>query len=243
MDGEWRHAIRIENWFMAQLGEHDLLLPDELTRIPGLLWLWFELLDQKNRVLAGNWAVAEVTGQPVLPDGAQVIALDSFSSAQWSGGEVERGEYAGRVELLAGRGHGFFEFLLTPPPHSRGMTLLGELSSARPGPGVPQTDQDVYPTEVCVMLGDEEVQRVVLGNQYADARGSLSHMHGFAGRYGEPMRIEIPAEIVRKAALRGGREVRLRLLVPEDSRPAGGLTIYGARAGRYPCGLTVLWHK
>ncbi len=251
MDGDWRETLALDTWDLACLGEHELVLAPELTHKPGLVWLWFELLDDRSQVLAGNWAVVEVTGAPVLPDHAELVDLARPAAARWSGGEVERGEHAGIPELLAGRGTGHFEFFLRPPSGARGLTLLAELSSARgrgatyagPGPGIPQTDEYAYPTEVVVSLGGEELQRVVLGNQYADARGALSHMHGFAGRYGEPVSLEVSPELLRKILLTVEGDLKLRLEVPEDARHPGGLTVYGARAGRYPCGLTARWRK
>lgn len=243
MEGDWRQTIPVDNWVLTSLEQRELELPAELTKAPGLVWVWFEVLDQSNRVLAGNWAVVEVTGEPHLPEHARVVDLGSPAAAAWSGEEVERGDHEGAVQLLAGRGHGFFEFALQPPAGIRGLTVLAELSSARPGPGIPQTDEYAFPTEVSVKLGDEEVQRLILGNQYADARGALSHMHGFEGRYGEPIRVEVSTEVLRKVLLASEGKVNLRLEVAEGARPAGGLTIYGPRAGRYPCGLMVLWHR
>jgi len=241
MDGDWRETFAVGAWPLACLGEHELALPPELLAHPGLVWVWFELLDERSKVLAGNWAVLEVTGEPVLPAAAQVLDLGDVAAAQWTDPEIERGEYDGRVELLAGRGTGYFDFTLDPPDGARGLTVLAELSSARPRPGLAQTDQYTYPTDVVVSLNGEELQALPLGNQYADARGALSHMHGFAGRYGEPVRIEVPPDLLRKVLATKPEALVLRLAVPDDAQHPGGLTIYGPRAGRYPCGLTALW--
>jgi hypothetical protein len=240
MDGEWRETVAVGDWDMARLGHHDLPLPAELTSRPGLVWVWLELLDEDSRVLAGNFAVLEVTGPAEVPQGGQLLDL-AAATGRWSG-PVERAEVgADGVQLLSGEGSGTFRFPLKPPAGAVGLTILAELSSRRPGPGVPQTDADAWPTGVTLRLGDAEVARLPIGNQYADARGALSHMHGLAGRYGEPVRVEVGAEVLA-AAVGGGGRLNLAFAVEAADATCGGLTIYGPRAGRYPCGLTVLWH-
>ncbi len=241
MDGEWTETFEIDDWALESVGENALALPGELTASPALLWVWFELVDAEGAVLAGNWAVVEVVGEPAVGERVEILDLGAVSEAGGDG-EIERGEYNGRVELLAAEGAAFFEFALSPPRGARGMTLIAEVSSRRPGPGVPQTDAETWPTEVVVRLAGGEIYRHVVGNQYADARGALSHMHGFAGRYGEPVVVEVSEEEFGKALGRTGRgPLTLRLEVPEDAKYTGGLTIYGPRAGRFPCGLTVIW--
>jgi hypothetical protein len=244
MESDWRETIAVGNWALACLGEHELGLPAHLTAAPGLVWVWFELVGAQSRVLAGNFAVLEVTGPLPLPAGAQLVDLGSYLAAGPDPRALERGEYGGQVQVLSFPGEGWVEFAIAPPPGAHALTILAELSSRRPGPGVPQTDADVYPTEVAVRLEGQEIERLVIGNQYADARGALSHMHGFAGRYGQPVRVEVPPESLRRAkAAAGGAELRLCFEVPPDAAQPGGLTLYGPRAGRYPCGLTLLWHQ
>lgn len=239
MDAHWQDTIAIGDWDMAGIGEHPLELPLELTARPGLVWVWLELLNDDSHVLAGNWAVVEVVGEGASDAVLHTVDLGAVIAGDWDGGEVEKGEVDGAVQLLAGRGQGFFEFAVPVPEASDGLALLAELSSARPGAGIPQTDADAYPTEVVCQIQGRQVYRAILGNQYADSRGALSHMHGFAGRYGEPVRIDVPAAAVAEARRNDG-EMRVRLAVPEDADHPGGLTIYGPRAGRYPCGLALI---
>jgi hypothetical protein len=156
---------------------------------------------------------------------------------------VQKREYAGRVEIICGAGAGKFDFALAPPEGATALTLLAELSGHRPGPHIPQTDAETWPTQVAVRLGDVEVARLSLLNQYADARGALSHMHGFAGLYGEPVRVEVPPELFAQAAAKTTKAGRVVLRLAVEGEEAGGLAVYGPRAGRYPCGLTVIWHK
>ena len=243
MDGEWRTTLPLADWDLQRMGDHRLELPANLTDRPGLVWVWFELLDQEGRVLAGNFVVFEVLGEPVLPEGTEVIDLSSVRGGRWKGGPVQKREYAGRVEIICGAGAGKFDFALAPPEGATALTLLAELSGHRPGPHIPQTDAETWPTQVAVRLGDVEVARLSLLNQYADARGALSHMHGFAGLYGEPVRVEVPPELFAQAAAKTTKAGRVVLRLAVEGEEAGGLAVYGPRAGRYPCGLTVIWHK
>jgi hypothetical protein len=240
MDGDWRETIQIGNWEMTRLGEQELALGEALTAHAGVVWVWFELLDEASRVLAGNFAVLEVVGPPGLPEGARVLDLGACTG-EFSGGEVEKAEHEGVVQLASGTGAGRLDFDVPLPASVGALTILGELSSRRPGRDVPQTDDDAWPTEVAVKLNEQEVGRLIIGNQYADARGALSHMHELAGRYGEPVRIEVPADTARNLA--GTGKLVLRFEAVEKDGHAGGLAVYGPRAGRYPCGLTVVWSR
>ena len=63
-------------------------------------------------------------------------------------------------------------------------------------------------------------------------------MHGFLGRYGRLVRLQVPAAMVKTAVETG--ILCLRIASVDSGRDRGGLTIYGSRAGRYPCGVTLL---
>ncbi len=233
LDGDWIEAVHIDDWISAALGEFDLQLPDELTSRPGLVWLWAELVDAKDRVLAGNFAVVEVVGEFGVPN-AMLVDLAAARAERFE--KTERGTVDGSVEFLAGAGVGRFEFDVAVPEGRPALEILAEISSWRPG--APQTDHEAVPSVVRICVGGEEVHRVRIGNQYADARGALSHMHGLAGRYGELVRCNVPRELVAKY----GADGRLRLSIEAlEEDGTGGVCIYGRRAGRWPCGLVVRW--
>ncbi|MGC9318149.1 MAG: glycoside hydrolase family 2 protein [Armatimonadota bacterium] len=217
-----------------------LRLPDE----PGLTRVEASLHDPLGRPVAWNLRVLETVAetQAVAAGEGQVVlsALPGQCEASFEG-DVECGQVAGEIHLLAGHGDGALEcrFVLPDaldPDAVQALALLAELSSARPG--APQTDEDRWPSLVAVSLGEQTVRRVVLADQPADARGALSHMHGLLGRYGQIVTARLSGDSARAAVSDG--EITARFAVSDSGADRGGLTVYGSRAGRYPCGITLV---
>jgi len=178
----------------------------------------------------------------VLPDGRLVVrrlAGEVLTSTGWHEAEVERGKVGEEQHLMAGVGSGNFDYslgeLVGEAPEK--LTVLLEASSKRPG--APQTSEDTWPTDLKVTLNGVLIDARTLADQAADHRGALSHMHGFHGRYGELVRIEVTGDTLTEV-LAAGPEMRLRLEVPQDACNRGGLTVYSSRAGRYPCDVTLV---
>jgi len=152
-------------------------------------------------------------------------------------GECERGEVDGQVQLFGAQGSGWLEYAFELPadlPVERveAVTAVFEASSKRPG--APQTDADTWPSVLEVSLNGVSAAKVVLRDQPADSRGVLSHMHGFQGRYGELLNVRVSGEALAQTLEHEGT-IRLRLCCEEPVGHGGGLTVYGSRAGRYPC--------
>ncbi|GAB4252437.1 MAG: hypothetical protein Kow00109_28040 [Acidobacteriota bacterium] len=106
----------------------------------------------------------------------------------------------------------------------------------------PMTDGRRHPSLVRIVAGGRTVGRVYLPDDPADHRGLLSWLAQprdgrlyEAGTYGELVRIEIPAEVLRQALVDG----RLRLRLEVDEALPGGLAVYGRDFGRYPVDPTV----
>lgn len=224
----------------ADGGALELVAPDE----PGLVRVYAEIDDGRGGVSAMNLRFVEVRG-PVVDareiDDALVLTLTPGAGEARFEGEVERGIVEGEVQLLAGQGDGevIYCFTLpegTQPAEIASIEVVTELSSARPG--APQTEAERWPSEVAISIGGHGASRVELANQPADTRGALSHMHGLLGRYGELVVAKVTGERARGAVCEGAVEVRLQGTGADLGR--GGLTIYGARAGRYPVGVTLV---
>ena len=64
-------------------------------------------------------------------------------------------------------------------------------------------------------------------------------MHGFQGRYGELLSMTLTGDRLAQAP-GADRVVTLRLECEPPPGKGGGLTVYGARAGRYPCEVQLL---
>lgn len=201
--------------------------------------------------LAANWSYLEVRdGQlpavETLASGALVLrklAGDVEVSTAWHEAEVERGVVDFEQHLFGGveAGHLDYRFVLPEgfdATACRKLTLLLEASSKRLG--APQTEGQPWRSDLQVTLNDVPVGEVLLEDQYADSRGALSHLHGFRGRYGQVVRLEVTGEALKQALAGGGGELRLRLAVSRSSLNHRGLLVYSSRAGRCPCDVTLI---
>jgi predicted transcriptional regulator len=110
----------------------------------------------------------------------------------------------------------------------------------------PQTEARKRPSRVVVSVNGHEVGRATLADDPADARGVLSFQvqgQWELGSYGYLTTIEAD-EATTRAILdanttSGTRTLRVRFEVPRGPG-AGGLNLYGARAGAFPMNPTVL---
>jgi len=215
-------------------------VPDE----PGLTRVQVELLDDAGRAQAMNFCYVESVGECGRAAGGDVVVrLLAGDCAADFVGAIERGEVEGEVHLLAAEGPGRVEYAFALPadlPTERIASVEVVLEASSRKPGAPQTGPDKWHSQVHLQIGGEEVGARVLTDQPADSRGALSHMHGFRGRYGELVRAEVPAHAVRPALERG--IIRLTMHCGVHDERCGGLTIYGSRAGRYPCDVCLVVH-
>ena len=216
-----------------------LAVPDE----SGLVRVESVVEDGCGRPSAMNLHFIEVVDEKrgASADDSIVLRLPAGVAEAEFEGPVERAEVDGVVHLLAGLADGEAIYRFVLPDGIDGedvasLTLLAELSSAREG--APQTSTDRWPTRLRVAIGPTEAARLELPDQPADARGALSHMHGLLGRYGALVTAAVAGEQAR-AAIEGG-VVTVRLTVERAATDRGGLTVYGSRAGRYPCDVTLL---
>ena len=203
--------------------------------------------------LAANFAVFELWEHslpPVeaLPDGSLILrrrAGDFEVSTAWHEAEIDRGRAGDEVHLLGGVEAGNIDFLFSLPEDFspgdwQGLTVLLEASSKRLG--APQSDGRPWRSDLAVSLNGVPVGAVTLENQFADSRGALSHMHGLHGRHGQLVCLEADACCLGEALEHDGKALLLRLDVPRCALNHRGLTVYTARAGRYPCDVTLIFH-
>ena len=160
----------------------------------------------------------------------------NWAQAEWSGGTGER-DKARAEDCCYGFGHGFFEWLLplSGPElaKARRIRVLCEASSHRTDS--PQTDADIFPTTLQVLLNDVPVHQGVLPNHPHDARGVLSYWRGGRGAYGYLTRATAEADLLREVLDHGAEQgLRLRCAVPADALAQGGLTLYGSECGAFP---------
>jgi hypothetical protein len=142
-----------------------------------------------------------------------------------------------------------------------GMTIVSEKGTI-PGYGknsFPQTDEQLHGSLVTVIANNQKIGQVELTDDPADHNGLLSWMNqtpGWewgsddrskpwlleeAGSYGYPVRVKLDGT-AKKSALESGK-VTIRLFVDEAGKNRGGLSVYGAKSGKYPMDLSILVTK
>jgi len=264
-EGSWqRQPAEWRKWEVVEQPPLTVEVPEDA---PGKLGtVRVELVDGQC-VLARNYVHLLVERDPpprVEMDGADAIALrfEPDELADW-GFEtpVPMGEgIAG--QKISGEGAGFIQYRLELPDgvtwdRLAGVRVRAELA-ARAGdaklawqgprrqrwlipPHYPQTDVHKWPTDVTLLLNGRAVGTQTLPDDPADARGALSHHHGYQGSYGYLTEFEAETALVEtlRGELASEGVLRLRWQVDEDAKHKGGLAIFGERLGRYPCSPTI----
>lgn len=106
----------------------------------------------------------------------------------------------------------------------------------------PQTDRRKYPGAVGIYMNGYPLEPVALEDDPADARGVLSHMAKFHhGSYGYLIQAEMLTEGAPGFLSRLRRDPQIRVTFEVSAGPeAAGLSVYGARTGRYPVDPTLI---
>jgi hypothetical protein len=160
---------------------------------------------------------------------------ENWIQAEWSGYSGTR-EQAAAADACWGFGHGFFEWEFPAEgidlPNVRRIRVLCEASSRRID--VPQTDDDLFPTSMQMLLNDVRVSEANLPNHPHDSRGALSYLRNGKGAYGYLLRATVEEALLAQVRQNMIGPFRLRCAVPSASLAPNGLQIYGAECGRYP---------
>jgi len=222
------------------------LIELEAPAAPGLVRVQANLKDAKGRLAAMNFCYLEILGErPAaqwIADNALLLRRRAGQATAQFNGECEEGQVDGEVHLIGGEGSGCLDYsfeLPTDLPVDSIETIVAVFEASSKRPGAPQTDADTWPSLLRVILNQTLVAELTLRNQPADSRGALSHMHGFEGRYGELVTVRVGHQQLAQALDAPGNIV-LRLECERPPGRGGGLTVYGSRAGRYPCDAQLL---
>ena len=264
--GEQR-VERLARYSVTETGMLRVTLPEEPGLATVQLWLCDgDATRARNYVNVDVHAVAEdsPTLEPRvvserLPGGGSAVSFapEGFSDCSWPNPIIGQGD-----AKLGGPGAGWVEYELRLPEEVEvtAMTRMrvrfeAGARTARsrigwPDPAYvkptdyPQTEARKRPSRVVVSVNGVEVGRSELPDDPADARGVLSFQaqgQWEMGSYGYLITLEAPAEALSAIRTEVGTErlLRVRFEVPRG-RGAGGLNLYGARAGAYPLNPTVL---
>jgi hypothetical protein len=108
----------------------------------------------------------------------------------------------------------------------------------------PQTDGKLWPTDVTLSLNGVPFKEAPIQNDFADARGVLSHVARYHhGSCGEVVDAAISGDALEalKKALGGNRVIALRFEVKPGAPHVGGLALYGSDMGCYPADPTLVF--
>ncbi|NIA15624.1 MAG: hypothetical protein GWP08_16295, partial [Nitrospiraceae bacterium] len=176
--------------------------------------------------------------------------VNSFAAAAGNAPPAFSPDPAGK---LWASGACFFEYRIRLPrglkaKNIAGCRLVAEVGSkavserldwpARKKAGdYPQTDAPAWPTDVTLSINGVPFETVTIENDFADARGVLSHMaHFHHGSNGKLVDVPITGAAFEALAeaLKGDREVRVRFEVKGDAQNLGGLSLFGESMGAHP---------
>ncbi|MEY4941675.1 MAG: hypothetical protein RIQ93_3410, partial [Verrucomicrobiota bacterium] len=170
--------------------------------------------------------------------------IQAWTAHAWSGA-FSSPEEVGKLGYCFGEGAGYFEWVFQDDAirhigRARRVRILCEVSARRDG--TPQTGAHRHPTLFELSANSLRVHRELLPDHPHDTRGALSYLRGGYGAYGYLVRATIENESLQQIAAQAASsgELRLRCAVPANSRPWGGLTVYGYDTGRFPIGPTVV---
>ena len=241
-------TVDVPSFNVTSIQPVQIVVPDAR----GLLTVVGEVLHDGQRV-AANYRVVNVTGGAAWADGNAVafpIPVASYAEESFAEGSDVLTQ---RVDKVYGYGSGAVEYRVKLPadldPQSiTGARIVAEFGAQANRERVdwaervhrqdyPQTDEPAYPTEVVLSLNGIEIGRDTIANDFADARGTLSHVANFHhGSHGVVTDHALPDAAVAalKQALTDKAAVTLRAEVPAGAAHAGGLAIYGAGMGMWP---------
>ena len=197
--------------------------------VVGTLHVW--VTDQNQAVVARNFINVEIFEEPPLieysDENSAIVRLDI--------GDSPVAEFAE---------NGTLEYTVDLPDRIKlesinSMEVVFEASSHMDG--APQTDWEKHPSDLKIMINDIELKTITLPSSPADTRGALSYINGIPGKYGFLIRIiadDLHLERFRNSF--SDNKLTIGYQVDLDAENAGGLTIYGARAGRYPLGPYII---
>ncbi len=164
-----------------------------------------------------------------------------WNHSEWSGYESSRDQQRA-ADCCFGYGHGFFEWAFPLGKmdihKAQRVRVLCEASSRRSD--TPQTDDDLFPTNMQMFLNGVRVYEALIPNHPHDSRGVLSYLRGGKGAYGYLAHATAEGELLRQIASQTHEHIHFRCAVPPDALAQHGLSIYGAECGRYPICPTVV---
>lgn len=227
---------------------HAHTLEYTMPETPMLCTLLLKAQTPEGKTVAENFIhyLAASEYPPPREENSRALILrmmpSQWARSQWSG-RVSTPEEAAAQDACYGQGEGFFEWVvpLKGADFSKalGVRVVCEASSHRCD--IPQTDANIFPTTLKMMLNGIPIYHATLPNHPHDSRGVLSYLRGAPGAYGYPAYAFIEGDLLREVAGKiSDDSLTLWCGVPAETMAKGGLTLYGAECGRFPICPTII---
>ena len=209
----------------------ELTMPDVHPAV-GTLHIW--VTDVTGAVVARNFINFEhfVEIPPTIESSDS--GLVSINYAPGDASKSSWGEPTREEHLFSAAGSGYVEYEISLPEgigaeNPAEMELIFEASSSNGG--ARQTEPEKYPSDVTISVNGVEIETIRIPDCPADARGVLSYIHGQPGTYGYLYNVKVDPSTFCNGAT---DTLTVRYEVKADAAEKGGLSLYGARMGRYP---------
>ena len=219
-----------------------------MPQTPMLCTLLLKAQTPEGKTIAENFIhyLAASGYPPLREETSRALILRMMPSqwhrAQWSG-KVCTPQEADTQDACYGQGEGFFEWVVplkgVDIAKAHRVRVVCEASSRRCD--IPQTDTNIFPTTLKMMLNGIPVYQATLPNHPHDSRGVLSYLRGAPGAYGYPAYAFIEGDLLHEVASKiTDDSLTLWCGVPAEAMAKGGLTLYGAECGRFPICPTII---
>ncbi len=262
---EGQRPITPQQYGVVDCGEVRFTLPSH----PGLVTVALQVMDGEGAVRARNYVNVDVSDEPDggaplaslvstrrTPEGGHAIAFapESFVDCSWANPIIGQGN-----AKFGGPGAGWVEYAVPLPEGLdlqgiRRLRLLFEAGArtARSRLGwadpahikltdYPQTEARKRSSRVVVSIDGRQIGEATLPDDPADARGVLSFQaqrQWELGSYGFSLTLSADEATTRELLQGGPDHLTVRFEVPRGPG-AGGLNLYGSRAGAFPFNPTL----
>ncbi len=246
LEGEF--SASFAPYTVTQMESIELTMPDA----QGPVQLWVEAVDESGRIRSANYLDLEIFSEP-LPreetthDGGMSYHTlrftpgDDWSMVDFRPTRPGTGPSLNGVHpIFAARDTGYVEYRLPLPADSlegawQALSIGAEVAS-RPVDVIQTVEGRNHPTDVTVSVNGVELTTWAVPDRLVNSGGALMRLNGLgAGEHGFWMQVAASeaqlAEIEAQARAEGALIVRFE--VRDDAAHRGGLSLFGARSGRY----------
>ncbi len=244
--------VHAQPYSVASLGTFEFEIPAR----KGLLFLVAEVME-KDRRIAANYCAVNVLGRAF--DHADKVRCLSFRVNEYESSTFESLYCENGKDKLWAYGSGSLTYRVDIPNEAINRKIkrayficeVGSKADAerldwperRRPDDYPQTDRKKWPTDILIALENCVLFNSTVRDDYADARGVLSHALEFHhGSHGEVIKVDLDGESLKalEKAIGEKRNLVIRFEVPNNAQHKGGISLYGENMGMMPLDPTLV---